>query len=50
MFENPELTERVEKPGDRFAGSGCDLVVEAVELDDVTEVNLAGRAQREVEI
>jgi hypothetical protein len=36
MFENPELAERVEKHGDRFAGSGCDLVVEAVELDDVT--------------
>jgi hypothetical protein len=50
MFENPELAERVEKHGDRFVGSGRDLVIEAVELDDVTEVNLAGGAQRKMEI
>ena len=50
MFENPELAEWVEKDGDRFAGCGCDFVVEAVELDDVTEVDLAGGAQREVQV
>jgi hypothetical protein len=50
MFEKPELVEWLEKQGDRFAGSECNLIVETVELDGMTVVNLAGGLQREVEI
>ena len=50
MFEDPELAERVEKDGDRFARCGCYLVVETAEPDDVPEVGLAAGVQREVHI
>lgn len=50
MFEHPELAAGVEKHGDGLAGSGRDLVVAPVELDDVAQVDLAGGAQREVQI
>ncbi|MGA0336462.1 MAG: hypothetical protein ACO3LD_09440 [Luminiphilus sp.] len=48
MIEHPEFLVGVEKHGDGLAGSGGDLVVASVELDDVAQVDLAAGAQREV--
>lgn len=50
MFEHPELAAGVEKDSDGLSGSGRDLVVTPVELDDVAEVDLARGSQREVQI